>query len=91
MLYTNKKKPFITQKSNNKIHKSKYYRKYKITTYFTKDCFYLFPEKAPKGFNPNRKQDNKPVLEQSTKALITIGKDLELMDLDPQEQVYNIT
>ena len=91
VLYTNRKRPFITKTSNNKIHKSKYCRKCKTTTHFTKDCFYLFPEKAPKGFNPNRKpESNKAILEQaSNEALITIGKDLENMDLDPQEQVFN--
>ena len=34
----------------NRIHKNKYCKKCKTTIYYIKDCFYLFPKKAPKGF-----------------------------------------
>ena len=34
----------------NRIHKNKYCKKCKTTTHHTKDCFYLFPKKALKGF-----------------------------------------
>ena len=34
----------------NRIQKNKYCRKYRTTTHYTRDCFYLFPEKALKGF-----------------------------------------
>ena len=34
----------------NRIQKNKYCKKCKTTTHFIKDCFYLFSEKAPKGF-----------------------------------------
>ena len=34
----------------NRIHKNKYCKKSKTTTYYIKACFYLFPKKALKGF-----------------------------------------
>ena len=34
----------------SRIYKNKYCKKCKTTTHYIKDCFYLFPKKAPKGF-----------------------------------------
>ena len=43
-----RRRPRLNQR--NRIHKNKYCKKCKTTTHHTKDCFYLFPKKAPKGF-----------------------------------------
>jgi hypothetical protein len=76
----------------NRIHKNKYCKKCRTTTHSTKDCFYLFPEKAPKGFKTKHQYEPKP-----QEALVSINTsdnypsnieeddfeiDLDLMDTD---------
>ena len=78
----------------NRIHKNKYCKKCKTTTHHTKDCFYLFPEKAPKGFKTKHHYEPK-----DQEALVSINTsdtdpssnnaeeddfeiDLDLMDTD---------
>ena len=51
----------------NRIYKNKYCKKCKTTTHSTKDCFYLFPEKAPKGFK------TKHYYEPNQEALVSIN------------------
>jgi len=76
----------------NRIHKNKYCKKCRTTTHSTKDCFYLFPKKAPKGFKTKHQYEPKP-----QEALVSINTsdnypsnieeddfkiDLNLMDTD---------
>ena len=86
------RRPKLNQ--TNRIHKNKYCKKCKTTTHHTKDCFYLFPEKAPKGFKTKRHYEPK-----DQEALVSINTsdtdpssnnaeeddfeiDLDLMDTD---------
>ena len=55
----------------NRIHKNKYCRKCRTTTHFTQDCFYLFPEKAPKGFKT--KQHYEPKNQEQEDTLVSIN------------------
>ena len=59
-LVARSRRPSNTTRPNqaNRIYKNKFCKKCKTTTHFTKDCFYLFPEKALKGFKT--KQHYKP-------------------------------
>jgi len=52
----------------NQIHKNKYCKKCRTTTHSTKDCFYLFPKKAPKGFKTKHQYEPKP-----QEALVSIN------------------
>ena len=79
----------------NRIRKNKYCKKCKTTTHSTKDCFYLFPEKAPRGFKTKHKYNDEP---KDQEALVSINTsdtisnpsnadndfeiDLDLMDTD---------
>ena len=65
-LVTGSRRPRINQ--TNRIHKNKYCKKCKTTTHHTKDCFYLFPEKAPKGFKTKHQYEPKP-----QEALVSIN------------------
>jgi len=51
----------------NWIYKNKYCKKCKTTTHSIKDCFYLFPEKALKGFK------TKHYYELNQEALVSIN------------------
>jgi hypothetical protein len=84
---SNNARPYQT----NRIRKNKYCKKCKTTTHSTKDCFYLFPEKAPKGFKTKHNYEPK-----DQEALVSINTsdnpsntdeddfeiDLDLMDTD---------
>ena len=69
----------------NRIRKNKYCKKCKTTIHFTKDCFYLFPEIAPRDFKTKHNYEPK-----DQEALISINTssnaeddfeiDLDLMD-----------
>jgi hypothetical protein len=52
----------------NRIHKNKYCKKCRTTPHSTKDCFYLFPEKAPKGFKTKHHYEPK-----AQEALVSIN------------------
>ena len=95
-LVTRSQRPRNRPNQTNGIQKNKYCRKCRTTTHFTKDCFYLFPEKAPKGFKT--KQHYEPKNQEQQDALVSINTsdatsnpsneeddfdiDLDLMDTD---------
>jgi len=54
----------------NRIHKNKYYKRCRTTTHSTKDCFYLFPKKAPKGFKTKHYHYHEP---KDQEALVSIN------------------
>ena len=83
----------IRANQTNWICKNEYCKKCKTTTHFTKDCFYLFPEKALKGFKTKHNyklkdqealvsintSDNPPSNEEDDFDL-----DLDLIDTDQE-------
>lgn len=97
-LVTGSRRPRTNQ--TNRIHKNKYCKKCRTTTHSTKDCFYLFPEKAPKGFKTKHQYEPKP-----QEALVSINTsdnypsnieeddfeiDLDLMDTDQTQELLSI-
>ena len=77
----------------NRIRKNKFCKKCKTTTHYTKDCFYLFPEKAPKGFKtkhfyePKGEEalvsiDTGDVISNHSNAEDDFEIDLDMMDTD---------
>jgi len=70
-LVTRSRRPTTRPNQAERIHKNKYCKKCKTTTHFTKDCFYLFPEKAPKGFKTKHYYEPKDQYQEE--ALVSIN------------------
>jgi hypothetical protein len=72
----------------NRIQKNKYCRKCKTTTHFTKDCFYLFPEKAPKGFKTKQHYESKN--QEQEDALVSINTSDTISNPSNEEDNFEI-
>ena len=71
LLFTQKEKKG-QNKSYKKLGRGKYCQNCKLSSHMTESCFFLFPDKAPKGWRIQKNQKNhKNHKKQSQEALIT--------------------